>query len=225
MAFRAADRVFETTVSTGTGKITLAGAVTGYQAFSAIPSIATNDIVPYVIEKPSVAEWEVGFGTYTSTGTTLARTTVLASSNGGAAVSFSSGTKNVFCAPSALKTLTIDSTGTVYPQSAVTFAKQYVSAKYALTDGATIALDWTNGNVQTVTLGGNRTFTFASPIAGGRYVIVLLQDGTGSRTITWPTIKWAGGTAPVLTTTANKKDVITIIYDGTDYIGSSVLNA
>lgn len=101
---------------------------------------------------------------------------------------------------------------------------QYFSTRYALTDGATIALDWDNGNVQSVTLGGNRTFTFANPKDGGRYVIVLTQDGTGSRTVTWPTIKWQGGSAPTLTTTAAKKDIITIFYDGTDYLGNSSLN-
>ena len=103
-------------------------------------------------------------------------------------------------------------------------AGQYVSTKFALTDGATIALDWNNSNVQSVTLGGNRTFTFANPLTGGRYLIVLKQDGTGSRTVTWPTIKWRGGTAPTLTTTANKTDLITIVYDGTDYFGDSSLN-
>jgi len=101
---------------------------------------------------------------------------------------------------------------------------QYNSANYALTDGATIALSWNNGNVQSVTLGGNRTFTFANPVAGGRYLIVLKQDATGSRTVTWPTVKWRGGTAPTLTTTANKYDLITLIYDGTNYYGDASLN-
>mgnify|MGYP001618355250 CR=1 FL=1 len=101
---------------------------------------------------------------------------------------------------------------------------QYFSTRFALTDGATIALDWNNGNVQSVTLAGNRTFTFANPKDGGRYLIILAQDATGSRTITWPTIKWTGGTAPTLTTTASKKDIIAIVYDGTDYLGSSSLN-
>lgn len=103
-------------------------------------------------------------------------------------------------------------------------SKQYASNVYTLTDGATIALDWNNGNVQEVTLGGNRTFTFANPIAGSRYVIIVVQDATGSRTITWPTIKWTGGSTPALTTTAGKKDIFTLIYDGTDYLGASVLN-
>ncbi len=106
----------------------------------------------------------------------------------------------------------------------ITVAGQYASTKFALTDGGTIALDWNNSNVQSVTLGGNRTFTFANPLSGGRYLIYLKQDGTGSRTITWPTIRWAGGTTPTLTTTANKVDIITIVYDGSEYFGSASLN-
>jgi len=103
-------------------------------------------------------------------------------------------------------------------------AGQYASTRFALTDGATIALDWNNSNVQSVTLGGNRTFTFANPKDGGRYLIRLKQDATGSRTVTWPTIIWRGGTAPTLTTTANKVDLITLIYDGTSYYGDASLN-
>lgn len=103
-------------------------------------------------------------------------------------------------------------------------AGQYVSTKFALTDSGTIALDWNNSNVQSVTLGGNRTFTFANPLTGGRYLIVLKQDGTGSRTVTWPTIKWQGGVTPTLTTTAGKVDLITLIYDGTDYYGIATAN-
>ena len=101
---------------------------------------------------------------------------------------------------------------------------QYNSVRYGLTDVATIALDWDDGNVQSVTLGGNRTFTFANPKDGGRYLIKLTQDGTGTRTITWPTIIWRGGTAPTLTTTGGKTDLITLIYDGTSYYGDASLN-
>jgi hypothetical protein len=94
MAFVLADRVRETTTSTGTGTITLAGAVTGFQTFAAIGNANTTY---YTIAGQGTSEWEVGIGTYTSSGTTLARNTVLASSNSGSLVNFSSGTKDVFC--------------------------------------------------------------------------------------------------------------------------------
>ena len=94
MALVLADRVKETTTTTGTGTVTLAGAVSGYQSFSAIGNANTTY---YTIAGQGTSEWEVGIGTYTSSGTTLSRDTVLASSNSGSLVNFSAGTKDVFC--------------------------------------------------------------------------------------------------------------------------------
>ena len=92
------DRVCETTTTTGTGTLTLAGAVTGFQAFSVVGDANTCAYCIEGIDGSGVpsGEWEVGIGTYTASGTTLARTKVLASSNAGAAVSLSAGTKRVF---------------------------------------------------------------------------------------------------------------------------------
>jgi hypothetical protein len=98
------------------------------------------------------------------------------------------------------------------------------SVVYALTDAATIAVDWNNGQLQRVTLGGNRTFTFANPVEGQKYMLFLTQDGTGSRTVTWPTIKWRGGSAPTLSTAASKIDVITLVYQNSTYWGDVGLN-
>jgi len=93
MALVVADRVKETTTTTGTGTITLAGASTGYQSFAVI---GNGNTTYYTIAGQTGSEWEVGIGTYTSSGTTLSRTTVLASSNSGSLVNFSAGTKDVF---------------------------------------------------------------------------------------------------------------------------------
>jgi hypothetical protein len=93
MALVLADRVKETTTTTSTGTVTLLGASTGYQSFSAI---GNGNSTYYTIAGQTTSEWEVGIGTYTSSGTTLSRTTVLASSNSGSLVNFSAGTKDVF---------------------------------------------------------------------------------------------------------------------------------
>lgn len=93
MAFVLADRVQETTATTGTGTITLAGAATGFQSFSVI---GNGNTTFYTIADQSGSDWEVGIGTYTSAGTTLSRNTVLSSSNSGSLVNFGAGTKNVF---------------------------------------------------------------------------------------------------------------------------------
>jgi hypothetical protein len=110
MAFVLADRVRETTTTTGTGTVTLGGAVTGFQSFSAIGN-ANNTY--YAIAGQGTAEWEVGIGTYTASGTTLSRDTVLASSNAGSLVVFSAGTKDVFCDYPAGRAAYLDTTGNV----------------------------------------------------------------------------------------------------------------
>ena len=93
MAFVLADRVKETTTTTGTGTVTLLGASTGFQSFAAV---GNGNTTYYTIAGQTGSEWEVGIGTYTSAGTTLSRTTVISSSNSGSLVSFSAGTKDVF---------------------------------------------------------------------------------------------------------------------------------
>jgi len=102
MALVVKDRVKETTTTTGTGTVTLAGAETGYQTFAAI---GDGNTTFYAIELPATDEWEVGIGTYTSSGTTLSRDTVLESSNSGSLVDFSSGAKNVYCTYPAEKSI------------------------------------------------------------------------------------------------------------------------
>ena len=91
MALVVADRVQETTTTTGTGTVTLAGASAGYQSFA---TIGNGNTTYYTLTSGN--NWEVGIGTYTSSGTTLARTTVLASSAGGTTKITLSGTSNVF---------------------------------------------------------------------------------------------------------------------------------
>lgn len=123
MALVLADRVQQTTVSTGTGTITLASAVSGFQSFSAI---GDGNTTYYTIVDSSTGDWEVGLGTYTSSGTTLSRTTVLSSSNSGSLVNFGAGTKQVFVTyPSAMA-----SSSVAGPSSAV-------DAAIAVFDGTT----------------------------------------------------------------------------------------
>ena len=93
MAFVTADRVLDTSTSTGTGAMTVSGtASNGYRTFSAVMSV--NDTCYYSIQHQTLNEWETGTGTYSSSNT-LTRTTVSASSNSGSAVNFSAGTKDV----------------------------------------------------------------------------------------------------------------------------------
>ena len=101
---------------------------------------------------------------------------------------------------------------------AVTFSQATKPALKSNTDGTTVTFDLDVANVHTVTLGGNRTFAISNETAGQKFIIRVLQDGTGSRLVsTWfSTIKWAGGSAPTLTTTASKADVFGFLVTGTD---------
>ena len=92
MALVLKDRVKETTTTTGTGTYTLAGAVTGFEAFS---SVGNGNTTYYACSDGT--DFEVGIGTYTASGTTLARTTILQSSNSDNAVDWSAGTRTIFC--------------------------------------------------------------------------------------------------------------------------------
>jgi hypothetical protein len=107
MALVTADRVYETTTTTGTGTVTLAGAVSGYQSFA---TIGNGNTTYYTIT--SGTAWEVGIGTYTSSGTTLARTTIIASSAAGAAITLT-GTSNVFVTYPAEKAVIQNASGDV----------------------------------------------------------------------------------------------------------------
>ena len=94
------------------------------------------------------------------------------------------------------------------------------------TSGSTDTIDLEDGNVHNVTLTANCTFTFSNPPASGTsgtFTLFLNQDGTGSRTATWPaSVKWAGGAAPTLTTTASRTDILvfTTIDAGTIWYGA-----
>lgn len=111
MALVLKDRVKETTTTTGTGTVTLAGAVSGFQSFSVI---GNGNTTYYAIVDQATGAWEVGLGTYTATGTTLARTTILESSNAGAAVNFGAGSKEVFVTYPGEKALDTDTAASTY---------------------------------------------------------------------------------------------------------------
>lgn len=110
MAIVLKDRVKETTATTGTGTLTLLGAATGYQAFSAI---GNGNTTYYAIYSSEDGSWEVGIGTYTASGTTLSRTTVISSSNAGSLVNFGVGVKDVFCTYPAEKAIYEEANGNV----------------------------------------------------------------------------------------------------------------
>ena len=109
MALVINNRVRELTSTTGTGAVTLGGAVGGFQTFAA--GIGNSNTTYYAISLNTANEWEVGLGTLNGDSSTLTRTTVLESSNGDAAVDFSAGSKEIFCTLPAEKAVYLDASG------------------------------------------------------------------------------------------------------------------
>jgi len=186
MALVLADRVKETTTSTGTTAITLAGAPTGYQTFSA--AIGNANTTYYTIADQSGANWEVGIGTYTTSGNTLSRDTVLASSNSGSLVTFTSGTKDVFVTYPAEKAVYIG--GSALP----------------ISSGGTGATSLAGANIDVInvasTFTGTKTFSGTSSTLAAIFANAA-EVATVSATAATGTIAYYTATQSVLYYTSN----------------------
>ena len=158
MAFKLVDRVRESTISPGTGTATLAGAALGYQTFSA--GVGANNTTYYVIADQSGANWEVGYGTVGAGGTTLARTTVLSSSNAGSLVNFASGTQDVWVDYTATKAVFQDING--------------------LVTVPTFATSSTTSTTPVLSFNASNTSFASGATVSGSYLQFLLQNKSGT---------------------------------------------
>jgi hypothetical protein len=104
-----------------------------------------------------------------------------------------------------------------------TFTNGYTEETVTANTSTAYTVDLANGSVQILTLTGNCTFTFPTPVAGKSFIMILKQVGTGSRTVTWPSsVKWPASTAPTITSTASKADkYIFTAIDSSYWLGST----
>jgi hypothetical protein len=196
MALVLADRVKETSTTTGTGSVTLAGAVAGFQSFAVVGDTNTTY---YCIAGQTTSEWEVGVGTYSTTGPTLARTTVLASSNSGSAVNFSAGTKDVFLTYAADRSVSTD--------NAVTLTGKRITPRVlaSTANSATPTINTDSYDIvvitgQSVAITSFTTNLTGTPTNGQKLWISV--TGTGAIAITWGA-SFEASTMALPTTTAS----------------------
>ena len=187
MAFVLNDRVKETTTTTGTGTLNLAGAATGFETF--VAGIGNSNVTYYCIAGQGTAEFEVGIGTVTDASPdTLSRTTILSSSNSDSAVNFSAGTKDVFCTLPAGKTIReLDTalnvpTGTTAQRASSPVAGDLrfntTSSKFEGYSGSA----WGNvgeGNFLVTNIfagdGSDTTFTISNAVSGEQQLMVFID--------------------------------------------------
>jgi len=124
-------------------------------------------------------------------------------------------------AAAGLATLTGAETLTNKTVEAGTFTNGYTEETVTANTSTAYTIDLANGSVQILTLTGNCTFTFPTATAGKSFFLLLKQDGTGGRTVTWPAaVKWPGGTAPTITSTASKLDKFVFTAADSNWYGS-----
>jgi hypothetical protein len=203
MALVINDRVRETTTVTGTNDATLLGAVTGFQAFSVI---GNGNTTYYTISDQSGGNWEVGIGTYSSVGPTLARTTILSSSNSGSIVSFPAGTKDVFVTYPSEKAVYLDGSDNVQPALG-----NVVASQVNITAQGDLRLEDTSGG-QYVALQAPGTvatsYTLTLPVDDGTNGQALITDGSGN-------LSWSSAASGDVYGPASATDDAIARFDGT----------
>jgi hypothetical protein len=175
MALVLADRVKETTTTTGTGTLTLGGAATGFQSFAVV---GNGNTCYYAISANGVNFYEVGIGTYTASGTTLSRDVILASSNSNNAVDLQAGTKEVYVVYPAGRAVVVDGTTVQIPNNAILPVSAGGTGSNSLTFSGANVTSINASNISSGTLNNART-TAAS--ANGASTIVA-RDASGSFT-------------------------------------------
>ena len=217
-----------TTTATAAGTTTLTSASTYYQYFTGTTTQTVQMPVTSTLSlgwSYHIANNSTGNLTLTSSGgntiaTVLPGTTVHITcilTSGTTAASWDYGTTDFG---------TVTGTGAVVLGTAPSVTNptvtNYIETPYSANSSTAITLDLTNGTVQIITLTGNATITMPTAVSGKSFIMFLKQDATGSRTVTWSTVKWPGGTAPTITSTASKQDIYSFFSDGSSWFGVTV---
>ena len=181
-----------------------------------------NDAIREMMSQ--IKDWQAGTsGDYTAVtagGTGVGTLTGIVKGNGTSAFTAVTAPSGTIVGTTDTQTLTNKTLTTpVLTNPTVT---NYVETAYTANSSTAITLDLANGTVQIITLTGNATVTMPTATAGKSFILLLKQDGTGSRTVTWSTVKWAGGTAPTITGTASRQDIFSFFAADGNWYGTVV---
>ena len=201
----------------GSGTVTSASVVSA-NGFAG--TVATSTTTPAITLTTSITGLLKGNGTAMSAATAgtdyiapPSGTALLKANSGGALANAVAGTDYV--TPTGTETLT----NKTLTNPTVT---NYTETPFSANSSTAITLALTNGTVQIITLTGSATITMPTAVSGKSFIMFLKQDATGSRAVTWSTVKWAGGTAPTITSTASRQDIYSFFSDGTNWYGVTV---
>lgn len=201
----------------GSGTVTSASVVSA-NGFAG--TVATSTTTPAITLTTSITGVLKGNGTALSAATAgtdylapPSGTALLKANSGGALANAVAGTDYV--TPTGTETLT----NKTLTNPIVT---NYTETAFSANSSTAITLALTNGTVQIITLTGSATITMPTAAVGKSFILLLRQDATGSRTVTWSTVNWAGGTAPTITSAASKQDIYSFFSDGTSWYGVTV---
>lgn len=227
MALVLADRVRETTVTAGTGTVTLGGAYAGFQPFSVI---GNGNTTYYAIIDSTAGAWEVGIGTYTTSGNTLSRTTVLSSSNSGSLVTFGGSSKDVIITQPSERAVYVVGTDVVAENSA-TVPNTLLANSSITINGTSVAL----GASATIAASTTSTLTIGTGLSGtsfnGSAPVTVAIDSTvatlsGTQTLTNKNVQErvvAIADATSITINADTTDIAT--QANTQAVGTLTVNA
>lgn len=202
MALALKDRVKETTTTTGTGTVTLAGAASGFQSFAAV---GDGNQTFYAIVDSASGAWEVGVGTYTASGTTLSRTTVVSSSNAGSLVNFGAGSKDVFVTYPSSRSVYLDAAGSAVTTLDIgTLGTSTANITTANITSGTVSTTPTSGNDIT-----NKTYVDTLAASGIHFHQPVRVESPTALTATYN-----NGTAGVGATLTNAGAQAALVIDG-----------
>lgn len=217
------------TLATANGGTNLTSFTSGGAVYATSTSALTTGTLPTTAGGTALTSFTSGGALYATSTSALTTGTLPVASGGTGITSFGTGVATWLGTPSSanLAAAVTGETGSgalvfgTAPALGNPTVTNYVETAYSANSSTAITLDLANGTVQNITLTGSPTITMPTA-ALGKSFILYLRTGSGSYSVTWSTVKWAGGTAPTVTSTASRMDIYSFFADNSNWYGVTV---